>query len=93
MSRAVTEEDFRRPEFKGAKPEDYEFRDDGKIVRKDRWETGIFSIAYATGFNSRKGFEIGDVVEKVRKLANDHEEIENEIGDFMWAELTTKEPA
>ena len=42
MTRMVTEEDFRMPEFRGAKVEDYEFRKDGKIVRKDRWERGIY---------------------------------------------------
>ena len=36
MTRTVTEEDFRMPEFRGAKVEDYKFRKDGKIVRKDR---------------------------------------------------------
>ena len=38
MTREVTEADFRMPEFKDAEPKDYEFRADGKIVRKDRWE-------------------------------------------------------
>ncbi|MEG0969430.1 MAG: hypothetical protein RSG92_29145, partial [Pseudomonas sp.] len=53
----VTERDFRMPEFRDAKPEDYEFRGDGKIVRKDRWETGIYSIRYALG-DRRREFEI-----------------------------------
>jgi hypothetical protein len=70
MTRAVTEEDFRMPEFRGAKVEDYEFRNDGKIVRKDRWEMGIHSIRNRlaeAGIESVKGreFEIQDVVEAV----------------------------
>jgi hypothetical protein len=68
MPRIVTEEDFRMPEFRRAKPEDYEFRDDGKLVRKDRWEQGIHSIRSCLGMNGRE-FEISDVVDAVRKLA------------------------
>lgn len=36
--RKVTENDFRKPEFYGADPDDCEFDDSGKVVRKDRWE-------------------------------------------------------
>jgi hypothetical protein len=64
----VTERDLRMPEFRDAKLEDLEFRADGKIVRKDRWERGIVRIAHMVGFNSRDGFEIDEVVEKVRVL-------------------------
>ena len=71
MSRAVTEQDFRMPEFRDAKPEDYEFRDDGKLVRKDRWERGIQSIRELVGLNARS-FEIPEVVEKVRELVAHH---------------------
>lgn len=67
--RAVTERDFRAPEFRDADPADYEFRDDGKIARKDRWEIAVRSIAFIVGFHSRDGFEIPDVVEKVRQMA------------------------
>lgn len=67
--RVVTEQDFRAPEFRNAKVEDYEFRADGKLVRKDRWESAIFSIASAVGLNTRGGFEIPDVVEKVLRAA------------------------
>lgn len=66
-SRKVTERDFRMPEFRDANPDDYEFRSDGKIVRKDRWEQGIHSIRYALGDNRRE-FEIADIVEAVRAL-------------------------
>lgn len=68
MTREVTERDFRMPEFRDAKPEDYEFRADGKVVRKDRWHNGILSIASIVGMNVRS-FEIDDVVERVRELA------------------------
>lgn len=69
MKREVTERDFRKPEFVNAVPEDYEFRDDGAIVRKDRWETGIRSIASIL-VDSRTEFEIPDIVERVRLLAS-----------------------
>lgn len=67
MGRAVTEEDFRMPEFRGKDPKDYEFRSDGKVVRKDRWETAIHSIRYALGDNRRE-FEIQDIVNAVRAM-------------------------
>lgn len=65
--RIVTEEDFRMPEFRGAYPKDYEFRSDGKIVRKDRWETAIHSIRFALG-DPRREFEIPEIVAAVRAL-------------------------
>lgn len=65
--RTVREEDFRMPEFRGADPKDYEFRGDGKIVRKDRWETGIGRIRSALG-DYRSEFEIDDVVNAVWAL-------------------------
>lgn len=63
----VTERDLRAKEFQNGEPEDYEFREDGKIVRKDRWEKGIRSIACSLGW-ARKEFEIDDLVSEVRKL-------------------------
>jgi hypothetical protein len=74
--REVTERDFRRAEFRHEKPEDYEFRGDGKVVRKDRWESGIRNIMTILGM-PRGDFEIDDVVERVRKLAT--KEIEPEV--------------
>ncbi len=68
MSRQVTEKDFRMPEFIDAKPEDYEFREDGKLVRKDRWYRAVISIASIVGISVRE-FEIEDVIESVRKIA------------------------
>lgn len=67
--RAVTERDFRRPEFMEANPEDYEFRADGEIVRKDRWEMGFRRIVSIAGCCSRD-FEIDDVVATVDHRLN-----------------------
>ncbi|MDT3668995.1 MAG: hypothetical protein ROZ37_01530 [Aromatoleum sp.] len=67
MRREVTEQDFRMPEFRDADPEDYEFRADGKVVRKDRWEDGIHRIRHALGDN-RHEFEISEIVAAVRAL-------------------------
>jgi len=69
-SRPVTERDLRMPEFRHLNAEDlddYEFRDDGKIVRKDRWERAIRSIHSALG-DPRREFEIEDVVSAVRAV-------------------------
>lgn len=56
------------PEFRDAKAEDYEFRSDGKLVRKDRWEQGIQSIRFLVGLDGRE-FEIDEVIDRVRKMA------------------------
>lgn len=49
---------------------DYETRADGERVRKDRWEVGMRNIAcILTG--PRAGFEIEDIVEKVRVIAKE----------------------
>lgn len=68
LKREVTEFDLRAPEFQhpDIKPEDYEFRDDGKVVRKDRWETAVRKIVSILGW-SRRDFEIQDVVAEVRR--------------------------
>ena len=65
--REVTERDIRMPEFRDAKLEDLEFRPDGKIVRKDRWETGIHKIRRTLG-DQRREFEIYDIVRAVEAL-------------------------
>ena len=65
----VTEDDFRQPQYRGAKVEDYEFRQDGVLVRKDRWERGMRSIAYIIlGDDGRQGFEIEEIVAAVAEL-------------------------
>lgn len=66
-SRKVIESDFRKPEFLYADPEDFEFRRDGKIVRKDRWERGIRKIA-ARITNDAREFEINNLVDVVEWL-------------------------
>jgi hypothetical protein len=74
----VTEKDFRLPEYKDAKAEDYEFRSDGTIARKDRWITGIRKIASIVGFSGRDEWEIDDIVEKVKQL---------DVVEREWMEL------
>lgn len=66
--RPVTELDFRQPEYRDAKVEDYEFRSDGQLVRKDRWKVGIQTICSLVGLSVRD-FEIPDVVAAVEALA------------------------
>lgn len=68
MPREVTERDFRMPEFRDAKPEDYEFRADGQLVRKDRWMTAVGRIRGLMGFDARS-FEIADVIDAVERLS------------------------
>jgi hypothetical protein len=87
MSRTVTERDLRMPEFADAKPEDMEFRDDGTLVRKDRWETGFRSVAYATGCNRRSGFEIDEVVGRVHVLVELEQALHQKIGDDIWDQM------
>lgn len=62
----VTERDFRMDQFKDSDPDDYEFRADGVIVRKDRWEQGIRSIARILGCSN--DFEIDNLVNAVSDL-------------------------
>lgn len=78
MNRVVTERDFRMPEFRDADPNDYEIRDDGKIVRKDRWETGVRRIASRVSRSrldpsSRFEWEVVDVINEVNRLADIHD--------------------
>ena len=69
MTRPVTERDFRMPEFRDAIVEDYEFRADGKLVRKDRWERAVHSIRHLVS-QDRGEFEIPEVVQAVRDLVS-----------------------
>lgn len=69
--REVTEADFRMAQYRDAKPEDYEFRDDGKLVRKDRWEMAVRKIASTMGYESREGFEIDTLLYSVECLVKD----------------------
>ncbi len=65
--REVTEDDFRLEKFKGVKTEDYEFRGDGELVRKDRWVTGMKTLAVILLPNNRD-FEIDEIISKAREL-------------------------
>ncbi len=86
MTRAVTELDFRLAKYRDAKVEDYEFRGDGALVRKDRWECGIGSIRSYVGINGRE-FEIPDVVARVRYLAGLVEGVLEQAGDDIWSTM------
>lgn len=88
--REVTEQDLRIPEFRDAKLEDLEFRDDGKVVRKDRFKVALYSIASKVGFGARSGFECPEVVNKVQEIVEQHKSytlkgwvIQNNEGLFL----------
>lgn len=76
--RAVTEADFRQPEYRNAFVDDYEFNSEGRPVRKDRWQSGMLQIAGAVGLSVRQGFEISQVVEAVEQLTKDANSWETE---------------
>jgi len=75
--RTVTERDLRHPDFQRGEPDEYEFREDGKIVRQDRWENGIRRIAGALGI-SRQSWEISEVVAAVEKLCAERQGLDDE---------------
>jgi hypothetical protein len=66
MSRGVTEEDLRAPEYRDGKADDYERRGDGKIVRKDRFVRGMQDLAAI--LVGRRDYEIADVIAAARGL-------------------------
>lgn len=70
--------DFIIPEFRGKDPKDYEVREDGKVVRKDRWENGIRRIrsmlVEAKLLPDSAEFEIVDVINAVDKLIPEADE-------------------
>lgn len=45
-----------------------EKRGDGKMVSRDRWESGIRNIAAIFGLDKGNGFEVGEIVDRVREL-------------------------
>ncbi|SFD84376.1 hypothetical protein [Massilia yuzhufengensis] len=65
--REVTEQDLRAPQYREGKPDEYEIRDDGKIVRKDRFVRGMQDIA-AILFGARHQYEIAEVVAAVHRM-------------------------
>jgi hypothetical protein len=66
--RAVTEIDLRRPECREGEPKDYEFDEEGAVVRKDRWEQAIRKICPIVGISSRQAFTVDGVVQRVSTL-------------------------
>lgn len=75
----VTSLDFRMPGYRDAKPEDYEWADNGELARKDRWETTIRSIAYAIRAHDPWLLAVErscpDVVDAVVKLIESREQL------------------
>jgi hypothetical protein len=67
VSRDVMERDLRAAEFSDGKPDEYEFRSDGKIVRKDRFQRGMRDIATIV-FGCGHDYEIADVVKAIHGL-------------------------
>lgn len=67
MEREVTEKDFRMEQYRDARVEDYEFRSDGALVRKDRWEMAVQRVRELMGINARE-FEIPEVIEAVERM-------------------------
>ena len=67
MSRDVKESDFRKSEYINKNPEDYEFREDGVIVRKDRWKVGIYRLQ-SIMLDGRKEFEIDEIIAEAHRL-------------------------
>lgn len=67
MSREVIERDLRAPAYREGNPDEYEFRSDGKIVRKDRFQSGMRDIA-AIVFGCGHDYEIADVIKAIHRL-------------------------
>lgn len=77
----VCELDLRDPKFpRNTSPDEYEFRDDGEIVRKDRWENGIRKIAAHLGIQNN--FEIDDVAFRVYKLVSENNNLIQQLQLF-----------
>jgi hypothetical protein len=74
VKKRVTEFDLRMPEFKdyNLDLDDLEFRADGKVVRKDRWETGFRRVTYLLGYNGRNEWEIDDIIEELKEKLNEY---------------------
>ncbi|MBL4781821.1 MAG: hypothetical protein JKX92_06220 [Porticoccaceae bacterium] len=69
--RQATQEDFVIPKFRGKNPDEYEVREDGECVRKDRWEMGVQRIRELVGINHHSDWEICDVVDAVEKITSE----------------------
>lgn len=62
---------MRDPRWIGCEPADLEWREDGTLAHKDRWERGIREIAGIVGMDPRSGFEVADVVRRVHDLVGE----------------------
>jgi hypothetical protein len=70
MPREVTERDLRMPEFRHIDDlSKLEIRDDGKVVRKDRWEVTVRNIVSLLGWG-RRDFECFEVRAEVEHRLN-----------------------
>ncbi len=84
--RQVTERDLRRPGMEDSKPEEFEFREDGELVRKDRWQQGIRRIAAA--LRTSRNFDINDIVGRVEETMGDWYYMEEGDDDDMpWVNV------
>lgn len=83
-NRVVTENDLRRPEYKDQMLTDFEFRADGKIVRKDRFEKGMQEIAWLV---FGRDYEIPEVVEMMRFYVCLSDCVIEAAADSLWDEL------
>lgn len=70
--RAVTDDDFRPPEYRGLRAEDYEFDIKGNLLPKERWRSGMLKIAHILGFEGHN-FDIEEVVQCVWELSSKEE--------------------
>jgi hypothetical protein len=83
MPREVTENDLRMPEFRNIKDLSVlEMRDDGKIVRKDRWEVTVRNIVSLLGWHGRD-FECGEVRNEVARRLSAPRTNWREVGDDL----------
>ncbi|MBL4838394.1 MAG: hypothetical protein JKY34_12540 [Kordiimonadaceae bacterium] len=67
--RQATQQDFVIPEFRGKDPADYEVRNDGVCIRKDRWEMGMQRVRELVGIKSNADWEIKDIIDAVENIA------------------------
>lgn len=87
MSRSVIERDLRMPEYRDVSPDDLEFRGDGKIVRKDRFITGMRDIAWMF-FNG--DYEIPDIVARVKFARDLATDVIEAAADEIWESIQLK---
>jgi hypothetical protein len=69
VKKKVTEFDLRMPEFRdyNLNLDSLEFRADGKVVRKDRWETGFRKVTNLLGYSGRDEWEIDDIIRELKE--------------------------